>query len=132
MIAAMGYQITSKVLVGLGRAEAATERMTDEVWAEILQRTDIVRLADERGLEWPTQLALGRREQAEIPQPLANTLADALEDMFVSQDILEYDEDAGSLDQYTARRVIDILRAGGVTLAQIASPLAGDDAPSMP
>ncbi len=128
----MGYQVTSKVLVGMGRAEVATERITDEVWAEILQRTDIVRLADERGLEWPTQLALGRREQAEIPQPLANTLADALEDMFVSQDILEYDEDAGSLDQYTARRVIDILRAGGVTLARIASPLAGDDAPSMP
>jgi hypothetical protein len=127
----MGYQITSKVLVGLGRAEAATERMTDEVWAEILQRTDIVRLASERELDWP-ELALGRREQAEIPQPLANTLADALEDMYVRQDIREYDEDAGSLDQFTARRVIDILRAGGVTLAQIASPLAGDDAPSMP
>jgi hypothetical protein len=127
----MGYQITSKVLVGLGHAEAATERMTDEVWAEILQRTDIVRLADERELDWP-ELALGRREQAEIPQPLANTLADALEDMYVHQDIREYDEDAGSLDQFTARRVIDILRAGGVILAQIASPLAGDDAPSMP
>ena len=127
----MGYQITSKVLVGLGRAEAATERMTDEVWAEILQRTDIVRLADERELDWP-ELALGRREQAEIPQPLADTLADALQDMYVHQDIREYDEDAGSLDQFTARRVIDILRAGGVILAQIASPLAGDDAPSMP
>ena len=127
----MGYQITSKVLVGLGRAEAATERMTDEVWAEILQRTDIVRLADERELDWP-ELALGRREQAEIPQPLADTLADALEDMYVRQDIREYDEDAGSLDQFTARRVIDILRAGGVILAQIAPPLAGDDAPSMP
>ena len=131
MIAAMGYQITSKVLVGMGRAEAATERMTDEVWAEILQRTDIVRLASERGLEWP-QLALGRREQAEISQPLANTLADALEDMYVSQDIRDYVWDGGSLDQYTARRVIDILRAGGVTLARIASPLAGDDAPPMP
>jgi hypothetical protein len=85
----------------------------------------------ERGLDWP-ELALGRREQAEIPQPLANTLADALKEMYVRQDIREYDEDAGSLDQFTARRVIDILRAGGVTLAQIASPLAGDDAPSMP
>jgi hypothetical protein len=122
MIAAMGYQITSKVLVGMGRAEAATERMTDEVWAEILQRTDIVRLASERELDWP-ELALGRREQAEIPQLLANTLADALEDMYVRQDIREYDEDAGSLDQFTARRVIDILRAGGVTLARIASPM---------
>jgi hypothetical protein len=132
MIAAMGYQITSKVLVGMGRAEVATERMTDEVWAEIFQRTDIVLLASERGLDWPEGLALGRREQADIPQPLANTLADALEDMYVHQDIREYDEDAGSLDQFTARRVIDILRAGGVTLAQIASPLAGDDAPSMP
>ena len=121
MIAAMGYQITSKVLVGMGRAEAATERMTDEVWAEILQRTDIVRLASERGLEWP-QLALGRREQAEISQPLANILADALEDMYVSQDIRDYVWDSGSLDQFTARRVIDILRAGGVTLARIASP----------
>jgi hypothetical protein len=131
MIAAMGYQITSKVLVGMGRAEAATERMTDEVWAEILQRTDIVRLASERGLEWPT-LALGRREQAEISQPLANILADALEDMYVSQDIRDYVWDSGSLDQYTARRVIDILSAGGVTLARIASPLAGDDAPPMP
>ena len=131
MIAAMGYQITSKVLVGMGRAEAATERMTDEVWAEILQRTDIVGLASERGLEWPT-LALGRREQAEISQPLANTLADALEDMYVSQDIRDYVWDGGSLDQYTARRAIDILRAGGVTLARIASPLAGDDAPPMP
>ncbi len=131
MIVAMGYQITSKVLVGMGRAEAATERMTDEVWAEILQRTDIVRLASERGLVWP-QLALGRREQAEISQPLANTLADALEDMYVHQDIREYDQDAGSLDQFTARRAIDILRAGGVTLALIASPLAGDDAPPMP
>ncbi len=131
IIAAMGYQITSKVLVGMGRAEAATERMTDEVWAEILQRTDIVRLADERELDWP-ELALGRREQAEIPQPLANTLADALEDMYVSQDIRDYVWDGGSLDQFTARRVIDILRAGGVTLARIASPLAGDDAPPMP
>jgi hypothetical protein len=128
----MGYQVTSKVLVGMGRAEEdATERLTDEVWGEILQRTDIVRLASERGIDWP-ELALGRSEQAEIPQPLANTLADALEDMFVGQDIREYDEDAGSLDQYTARRVIDILRAGGVTLARIAPPLAGDDAPSMP
>jgi hypothetical protein len=131
MIVAMGYQITSKVLVGMSRAEVATERMTDEVWAEILQRTDIVRLASERGLEWPT-LALGRREQAEISQPLANTLADALEDMYVSQDIRDYVGDGGSLDQYTARRGIDILRAGGVTLARIASPLAGDDAPPMP
>ena len=118
----MGYQITSKVLVGLGRAEAATERMTDEVWAEILQRTDIVRLADDRELDWP-ELALGRREQAEIPQPLANTLADALEDMFVTQGIRDYLGDGGSLDQFTARRVINILRAGGVTLARIASPM---------
>ena len=131
MIAAMGYQITSKVLVGMGRTEVATERMTDDVWAEILQRTGIVQLATERGLDWP-ELALGRREQADIPQPLANTLADALEAIYVQQHIREYDEDAGSLDQFTARRVIDILRAGGVTLAQIASPLAGDDAPSMP
>ena len=128
----MGYQITSKVLVGMGRAEAATERMTDEVWAEILQRTDIVRLASERGLVWPQLAALGRREQAEISQPLANILADALEDMYVSQDIRDYVWDGGSLDQYTARRVIDILRAGGVTLARIASPLAADDAPPMP
>jgi hypothetical protein len=123
MIAAMGYQITSRVLVGMGR-EPATERMTDDVWAEILQRTDIVRLASERGLDWP-ELALGRREQAEIPQPLAEILADALEDIYVRQDISEYLGDGGSLDQYTARRVIDILRAGGVTLARIASPLAG-------
>jgi hypothetical protein len=127
----MGYQITSKVLVGMGRTEDATERMTDEVWGELVRRTDIVLLASERDLDWP-ELALGRREQAEIPQPLANTLADALEDIYVHQDIREYDEDAGSLDQFTARRVIDILRAGGVTLARIASPLAGDDAPSMP
>jgi hypothetical protein len=49
----------------------------------------------------------------------------------VHQDIREYDEDAGSLDQFTARRVIDILRAGGVILARIASPLAGDDASSI-
>lgn len=124
----MGYQITSKVLVGMGREEAATERMTDEVWGEILARTDIARLASERALDWP-DLTLGQREQAEIPQPLANTLADALEDTFVSQDILDYAEDSGSLDQYTARRVIDILRAGGATLERIASPLAGDDAP---
>jgi hypothetical protein len=121
MIAAMGYQITSKVLVGMSR-ESATERMTDEVWAEILQRTDIVRLASERGLDWP-ELALGGREQAEIPQPLANTLADALEDMFVTQGIRDYLGDGGSLDQFTARRVINILRAGGVTLARIASPM---------
>ncbi len=119
MIAAMGYQITSKVLVGMGRTEVATERLTNEVWAEILQRTDIVRLASERNLDWP-ELALGRREQAEIPQSLATTLADALEDIYVHQDVSEYDEDAGSLDQFTARRVIDILRAGGATLAQIA------------
>jgi hypothetical protein len=115
----MGYRITSKVLVGMGRTEVATERMTDEVWAEILQRTGIVQLASERGLDWP-ELALGRREQADIPQPLANTLADAIEALYVQQHIREYDEDAGSLDQFTARRVIDILRAGGVTLAQIA------------
>jgi hypothetical protein len=120
MIAAMGYQITSRVLVGMGR-QGATERMTDEVWAEMLGRTDIVGLASERGLDWP-ELALGREEQVEIPQPLANTLADALEDVFVSQDIREYDGDSESLDQFTARRVIDILRAGGVTLARIASP----------
>jgi hypothetical protein len=119
MIAAMGYQITSKVLVGMDREEGATERLTDEVWAEILQRTDIARLASERDLEWP-QLELGREEQADIPQPLANTLADALEDMYVHQDVREYDEDSESLDQFTARRVIDILRAGGATLVRIA------------
>ena len=111
----MGYQITSNVLVGMGREEAATERITDEVWAEILQRTEIVRLASEHGLEWP-EPALGRGEQAEVPQPLANTLADALEDIFVSQDIREYHGDSESLDQFTARRIIDILRAGGATL----------------
>jgi hypothetical protein len=120
MIAAMGYQITSKVLVGMGREEEdATERITDEVWAAILQRTDIARLANERNLDW-LQLVLGREGQVEIPQPLANTLADALEDIFVSQDIREYDGDSESLDQFTARRVIDILRAGGATLARIA------------
>jgi hypothetical protein len=118
MIAAMGYQITSRVLVGMGR-EGATERMTDEVWREIVRRTDIVRLASERGLDWP-ELALGREERAEIPQPLALTLADALEDMFVNQDILDYVGDSESLDQFTARRVIDILRAGGATLVRIA------------
>jgi hypothetical protein len=42
----MGYQITSEVMVGLAR-EPATERMTDEVWEEILRQTDIVRLASE-------------------------------------------------------------------------------------
>jgi hypothetical protein len=120
MIAAVGYQITSKVLVGMGRAEEdATERITDEVWAAILQRTDIARLANERNLDW-LQLVLGREGQVEIPQPLALTLADALEDMFVNQDILDYVEDPESLDQFTARRVIDILRAGGATLARIA------------
>jgi hypothetical protein len=97
MIAAVGYQITSKVLVGMGRAEDATERITDEVWAEILQRTDIARLANERDLDWP-QLVLGRVGQVEIPQPLALTLADALEDMFVNQDILDYVGDSESLD----------------------------------
>ncbi len=45
MIAAMGYQLTSKALVGMGREEDATERMTDEVWGEIVRRTAIVRLA---------------------------------------------------------------------------------------
>ena len=130
MIAAMGYQVTSKVLVGMGRAEGATERLTDEVWAEILERTDIARLASERDLDWP-ELALGRREQVEIPQPLADTLADALEDMLGRRDIGDYLGEGGSLDQFTARRVIDISRAGGVTLARIASPLAGDDAPPM-
>jgi hypothetical protein len=119
MIAAMGYQITSKVLVGMGRAEVATERLTDEVWAAILQRTDIARLASERDLDWP-QLELGQEGEVEIPQPLANTLADALEDIFVSQDIRHYDGDSESLDQFTARRVIDILRAGGATLERIA------------
>ena len=122
MIAAMGYQITSRVLVGMGREGDATEQMTDEVWGEIVRRTAIVGLASERGLDWP-EPALGRREQVEIPQPLANTLADALEDVFVSQDIREYDGESESLDQFTARRVIDILRAGGVTLARIASPM---------
>jgi hypothetical protein len=118
MIPAMGYQITSKVLVGMGR-EPATEQMTDEVWADLLQRTDIVRLASERGLDWP-ELAPGRR--VEIPKPLADALADALEDMFVVHGIRAYlGEDGGSLDQFTARRVIDILRAGGVTLERTAS-----------
>jgi hypothetical protein len=131
MIAAVGYQITSAVLVGMDREEGATERITDEVWAEILQRTDIARLANERDLDLP-QLVLGWEEQADIPQPLANTLADALEDMYVHQDVREYNEDPESLDQFTARRVIDILRAGGVTLARIATPHAGDDAPPMP
>jgi hypothetical protein len=117
MIAAVGYQITSKVLVGMGR-EPATEQMTDEVWADLLQRTDIVQLASERGLDWP-ELALGRR--VEIPKPLADALADALEDMFVVHGIRAYLGDVGSLDQFTARRVIDILRAGGVTLERTAS-----------
>jgi hypothetical protein len=119
MIAAVSYQITSAVLVGMDREEGATERITDEVWAEILERTDIARLANERDLDLP-QLVLGWEEQADIPQPLANTLADSLEDMFVNQDIREYEGDSESLDQFTARRVIDILRAGGVTLARIA------------
>jgi hypothetical protein len=120
MIAAVGYQITSKVLVGMGRAEEdATERLTDEVWAAILKRTDIARLANERNLDW-LQLVLGREGQVEIPQPLALTLTDALEDMFVNQDILDYVGDSESLDQFTARRVIDILRAGGATLERIA------------
>ena len=113
MITAMGYQITSKVLVGMGR-EPATEQMTDEVWADLLQRTDIARLASERGLDWP-ELALGRR--VEIPKPLA----DALEDMFVVHGIRAYLGDGGSLDQFTARRVIAILRAGGVTLERTAA-----------
>ncbi len=121
MIAAVGYQITSKVLVGMGRTEEdATERITDEVWAAILQRTDIARLANERNLDWP-QLVLGREGQVEIPQPLALTLADALEDMFVVHGIRAYLGDGGSLDQFTARRVIDILRAGGVTLERTAA-----------
>jgi hypothetical protein len=128
MIAAVSYQITSAVLVGMNREEGATERITDEVWAEILERTDIARLANERDLDLP-QLVLGWEEQADIPQPLANTLADALEDMYVHQDVREYNEDPESLDQFTARRVIDILRAGGVTLARIATPHAGDDVP---
>jgi hypothetical protein len=128
MIAAVSYQITSAVLVGMNREEGATERITDEVWAEILERTDIARLANERDLDLP-QLVLGWEEQVEIPQPLALALADALEDMFVNQGILDYVEDPESLDQFTARRVIDILRAGGVTLARIATPHAGDDVP---
>jgi hypothetical protein len=127
MMAAMGYQITSQVMIGLAR-EPATERMTDAVWEEILRQTDIVGLASERGLDWP-ELTLGRREQAEIPQPLANTLADALQEMFVSEDIQDYVEDDEILDQFTARRVIDILRAGGVTLTRSASSPAGEDAP---
>ena len=131
----MGYEITSKVLVGMGREEAATERMTDEVWDELVRRADIVRLASERGLDWP-ELELGGKEQAEIPQPLANTLADALEDMFVRQDFRQDIRDrlgeGTALSEYTARRVIDILRAGGVTLARIAPPLAGDDASPVP
>ena len=132
MIAAMGYQITSKVLVGMGREDDATERMTDEVWGEIVRRTGIVGLASERGLDWP-QLELGGKEQAEISQPLADTLADALEDMFVRQDFRQDIRDrlgeGTAVPEYTARRVIDILRAGGVTLARIASPPVGDDAP---
>ena len=131
----MGYQITSRVLVGMGREDDATERITDEVWDEIVRRTDIVRLAGERGLDWP-ELELGRKQQAEIPQPLANTLADALEDMFVRQDFRQDIRDrlgeGTALSEYTARRVIDILRAGGVTLARIAPPLAGDDASPVP
>ncbi len=119
MIVAVGYQITSKVLVGMGRKEDATERMTDEVWGELVRRTNIVRLASERGLEWP-ELELGRKEQAEIPQPLADTLAYALEDMFLRQDIRQDIRDrlgeGTAVPEYTARRVIDILRAGGVTL----------------
>jgi hypothetical protein len=125
MIAAMGYQITSQVLVGMGREEDATERITDEVWAEIVRRTAIEGLASERGLDWP-ELELGRKEQAEIPQPLADTLANALEDMFVRQDFRQDIRDrlgeGTALPEYTARRVIDILRAGGVTLERIASP----------
>ena len=128
-IVAMGYQITSKVLVGTGR-DYASERMTDDVWEELLRRTHIVSLASERGLDWP-ELTLGREEQTEIPQPLADTLADALEDVLARQDIGDYLGEGGTLDQGTARRVINILRAGGVTLARIAAPLAGDDPPPM-
>jgi hypothetical protein len=126
---AMGCQITSKVLVGRGR-DYATERMTDDVWAELLGRTDIVRLASERGLDWP-ELALGRKEQTAIPQPLADTLADALGDMLARQDIRDYLGDGRTLDKVTVRRVSIILRAGGVTLARIAAPLVGDDLPPM-
>lgn len=125
MIAAMGYQITSNVLVGMGRADDATEHMTDEVWDELVRRAAIERLASERGLGWP-ELELGRKEQAEVPQPLADTLANALEDMFVRQDFRQDIRDrlgeGTALSEYTARRVIDILRAGGVTLERTASP----------
>ncbi len=121
MIAAMGYQITSSFLVGMGRESEATERMTDEVWGEMLQRTDIVRLANEREPDWP-QLELGREGQVEIPEPLAHALADALENMLDRRAIGDYLGEGGSLDQFTARRVIGILRAGGATLARIASP----------
>jgi hypothetical protein len=122
----MGYQITSKVLVEMG-GDHATERVTDDVWHEILRRADVVRPAYERELPGPT-LALGRKERAEIPQPLADLLADALDDMLTRQEILEHIGDGGTLDRDTARRVIYILRAGGVILQRIASPLAGDDA----
>ena len=115
----MGYQVTSQVLVGMGREAEATELITDEVWAEIVRRTAIEGLASERGLDWP-ELELGRKEQAEIPQPLADTLANALEDMFVRQDFRQDIRDrlgeGTALPEYTARRVIDILRAGGATL----------------
>ena len=123
----MGYQITSQVMVGLAR-EPATERMTDEVWVDILERTGIVRLVHEHGLDWP-DLTLGLGEEVEIPQSLADTLADAIEDLYVTEDLQEYVEDDATLDQFTARRVIVILRAGGVSLARTAPPLAGDDAP---
>jgi hypothetical protein len=99
----------------MSRGEDATERLADEVWGEILQRTDIARLVNERDLDWP-QLVLGREGQVEIPQPLADTLADALEDMLGRREIGDYLGEGGTLDQFTIRRVIDILRAGGVTL----------------
>jgi hypothetical protein len=128
----MGYQITSKVLVGMGREDDATELMTDEVWGELVRRTDIVRLARERGLVWP-ELELGGKEQAEIPQALADTLAYALEEMFLRQDFRQDIRDrlgeGTAVPEYSARRIIDILRAGGVILARIAPPLAGDDPP---
>jgi hypothetical protein len=123
----MGYQITSETLVRVRRPHA-TERMTEAVWLEIIRRTDIVQLASACGLAWP-ELALGRKGKVEIPNPLANALADALDEVLVAKEIANLYTDGGELSRDTARRVIYILRAGAVKLERTPPWVAGVDVP---
>jgi hypothetical protein len=107
------------------RDRCATESMTDAVWLEILRRTDIARLATENEVPYP-DLVLRRKEKQDLPAPLSDLLAHALNEVLVTEEIPDHITDGGELDRDTARRVLYILWARRVRLERTPQWMDGD------